>query len=98
MGQEHRARCGRRRVRRECGHIGQLRSDGVVRNRRRSSSACGRERRNRRRDAWKVRAGQRRMRNERRRGAHGSAYTPYDVQGCNDPQRIVAACDEPGSG
>eukprot|EP00965_Chrysotila_dentata_P157991 5219969-Pleurochrysis_carterae.AAC.2 len=38
------------------------------------------------------------MRNERRRGAHGSAYTPHDVQGCNDPQRNVAAFDEPGSG
>eukprot|EP00965_Chrysotila_dentata_P092628 3056755-Pleurochrysis_carterae.AAC.1 len=38
------------------------------------------------------------MRKEHRRGTHGSAYTPYDVQGCNDPQRIVAVRDEPGSG
>eukprot|EP00965_Chrysotila_dentata_P187604 6172247-Pleurochrysis_carterae.AAC.2 len=38
------------------------------------------------------------MCNERRRGARGSAYTPYDVHGCNDPQRVVAARDEPGSG
>eukprot|EP00965_Chrysotila_dentata_P254892 6212029-Pleurochrysis_carterae.AAC.2 len=45
-----------------------------------------------------MRAGRRRMRNERRRGTHRSAYTPYDVHGCNDPQRIVAACDEPGRG